>query len=290
MGLETMERTVYLNGKFLPESQANISIFDRGFLFADAVYEVTSVLQSKLIDNLGHFHRLERSCRELNLTLPLSYQELTDIQHTLIEKNQLHEGGIYLQLTRGDEGDRDFTYHDGVPPTIVLFTQERNLVNSPKAKKGIKVISYADMRWRRRDIKTTNLLPACMAKHAAHAAGADDVWLIENGYVTEGGSNNAYIVTQDDKIVTRPLSNDILHGITRASLMKLAQEFDIEIEERHFTIDEAYAAKEAFISSATTFVWPVVAIDDKPIGDGQPGLIALKLREIYINAALAAAE
>lgn len=285
-----MQRIVYLNGEYIEESAAKVSVFDRGFLFADAVYEVTAVLDGKLIDNPGHLARLERSSKELGIKLPVTGEELTQIQRTLIEKNGLVEGGIYLQLTRGAEGDRDFSYSEDIEPTLVLFTQSRNLIESPKTKTGIKVISFADIRWRRRDIKTTSLLPACMAKHAAHEAGAEDVWLIEDGYVTEGGSSNAYIVTNEGTLVTRPLSNDILHGITRASLMKLAAELDLTIEERFFTIDEAYAAKEAFISSATTFVWPVVAIDDKPIGGGKPGEIALKLRDIYIKTAQELAE
>lgn len=285
-----MQRIVYLNGEYIEESAAKVSVFDRGFLFADAVYEVTAVLDGKLIDNPGHLARLERSSKELGIKLPVTGEELTQIQRTLIEKNGLVEGGIYLQLTRGAEGDRDFSYSEDIEPTLVLFTQSRNLIESPKTKTGIKVISFADIRWRRRDIKTTSLLPACMAKHAAHEAGAEDVWLIEDGYVTEGGSSNAYIVTNEGTLVTRPLSNDILHGITRASLMKLAAELDLKIEERFFTIDEAYAAKEAFISSATTFVWPVVAIDDKPIGSGKPGEIALKLRDIYIKTAQELAE
>ncbi|MEE3877244.1 D-amino-acid transaminase [Vibrio sp. YYF0003] len=278
-----MERIVYLNGKFLAESEAKISVFDRGFLFADAVYEVTAVLDGKLIDHEGHLARLERSAKELGIKMPVTGEQLMDIQRQLIEKNSLVEGGIYLQLTRGNEGDRDFSYSDKIEPTLVLFTQSRNLIDSPKAQTGIKVISFNDIRWRRRDIKTTSLLPACLAKQIAHEAGAEDVWLIENGYVTEGGSSNAYIVTQDDVLVTRPLSNDILHGITRASLMTLAKELNLTIEERFFTIEEAYQAKEAFISSATTFVWPVVAIDDKPIGSGKPGEIALRLRDIYIK-------
>jgi D-alanine transaminase len=292
VGLEgkIMQRIVYLNGEYIEESAAKVSVFDRGFLFADAVYEVTAVLDGKLIDNPGHLARLERSSKELGIKLPVTGEELTQIQRTLIEKNGLVEGGIYLQLTRGAEGDRDFSYSEDIEPTLVLFTQSRNLIESPKTKTGIKVISFADIRWRRRDIKTTSLLPACMAKHAAHEAGAEDVWLIEDGYVTEGGSSNAYIVTNEGTLVTRPLSNDILHGITRASLMKLAAELDLKIEERFFTIDEAYAAKEAFISSATTFVWPVVAIDDKPIGSGKPGEIALKLRDIYIKTAQELAE
>lgn len=278
-----MERIVYLNGKFLAESEAKVSVFDRGFLFADAVYEVTAVLDGKLIDHEGHLARLERSAKELGIKMPVTGEKLMDIQRQLIEKNSLVEGGIYLQLTRGNEGDRDFSYSDKIEPTLVLFTQSRNLIDSPKAQTGIKVISFNDIRWRRRDIKTTSLLPACLAKQIAHEAGAEDVWLIENGYVTEGGSSNAYIVTQDDVLVTRPLSNDILHGITRASLMALAKELNLTIEERFFTIEEAYQAKEAFISSATTFVWPVVAIDDKPIGSGKPGEIALRLRDIYIK-------
>ncbi|AXT73818.1 D-amino-acid transaminase [Vibrio natriegens] len=278
-----MERIVYLNGKFLAESEAKVSVFDRGFLFADAVYEVTAVLDGKLIDHEGHLARLERSAKELGIKMPVTGEQLMDIQRQLIEKNSLVEGGIYLQLTRGNEGDRDFSYSDKIEPTLVLFTQSRNLIDSPKAQTGIKVISFNDIRWRRRDIKTTSLLPACLAKQIAHEAGAEDVWLIENGYVTEGGSSNAYIVTQDDVLVTRPLSNDILHGITRASLMALAKELNLTIEERFFTIEEAYQAKEAFISSATTFVWPVVAIDDKPIGSGKPGEIALRLRDIYIK-------
>jgi D-alanine transaminase len=285
-----MERIVYLNGEYLPESEAKVSIFDRGFLFADAVYEVTAVLDGKLVDNAGHLARLARSSAELGIELPVTGQELTVIQQTLVKKNGLKEGGIYLQLTRGNEGDRDFSYSENIQPTLMLFTQARTLIESPKAKVGMKVISIPDIRWRRRDIKTTSLLPACLAKHTAHQAGAEDVWLIENGFVTEGGSSNAYIVTQEGKIVTRPLSNDILHGITRASLIKLATDANIEIEERHFTIEEAYAAKEAFISSATTFVWPVVEIDGHAIGNGMPGPIALTLRDIYIQVALEMAE
>ncbi len=278
-----MERIVYLNGQYIDESEAKISIFDRGFLFADAVYEVTAVLDGKLIDHKGHLARLERSSNELGIKMPVTDEQLIDIQRNLIEKNGLVEGGIYLQLTRGNEGDREFSYGEDIEPTLVLFTQARRLIDSPKVQTGIKVISFDDIRWRRRDIKTTSLLPACLAKQAASVAGAEDVWLIEDGYVTEGGSSNAYIVTQDDVLVTRPLSNDILHGITRASLMALAKDMNLTIEERFFTIEEAYQAKEAFISSATTFVWPVVAIDDKPIGNGKPGEISLKLRDIYIN-------
>jgi D-alanine transaminase len=284
-----MQRIVYINGEYVPESEAKVSIFDRGFLFSDAVYEVTAVLDGKLIDNAGHLARLERSCAELELTLPVSGDQLTEIQRELIKRNGLTEGGIYLQLSRGNAGDRDFAFPENTAPTLVLFSQARALIDCPKAAKGMKVISIPDIRWKRRDIKTVGLLAPCLAKQAALAAGASDAWLIEEGYVTEGSSNNAYIVTEQGKIITRPLSNDILHGITRASLLQLAEDAQLEVEERNFTIEEAYAAKEAFVSSATTFVWPVIEIDGQAIGDGKPGPIAQKLREIYIKVAQAAA-
>ncbi len=285
-----MERIVYVNGGYMPESEAKISVFDRGFLFSDAVYEVTAVLDGKLIDNEGHITRLQRSCKELGLKMPVTPEVLTSIQKELIKKNALKEGGIYLQLTRGSTGDRDFAFPaEDIEPTLVLFTQSRELINCAKAEKGIEVISVPDIRWRRRDIKTVGLLAPCLAKQAALAAGAYDAWLIEDGYVTEGSSNNAYIVTADGKLVTRPLSNNILHGITRKSLLQLASDTNIEVEERNFTIEEAYTAKEAFISSATTFVWPVINIDGHQIGDGKPGEIARKLRDIYIEIALSTA-
>ncbi|WP_432460638.1 D-amino-acid transaminase [Agarivorans sp. QJM3NY_25] len=284
-----MQRIVYVNGEYVPELEAKVSVFDRGFLFSDAVYEVTAVLDGKLIDNAGHLARLERSCAELELTLPVSGEQLTEIQRELIKQNGLTEGGIYLQLSRGNAGDRDFAFPADTAPTLVLFTQSRPLIDCPKAAKGMKVISIPDIRWKRRDIKTVGLLAPCLAKQAALAAGASDAWLIEDGYVTEGSSNNAYIVTEQGKIITRPLSNDILHGITRASLLQLAEDAQLEVEERNFTIEEAYAAKEAFVSSATTFVWPVIEIDGKAIGDGKPGPIAQKLREIYIKVTQAAA-
>ncbi|WCE32447.1 D-amino-acid transaminase [Vibrio sp. SCSIO 43137] len=280
-----MERIVYINGDYLPESDAKISVFDRGFLFADAAYEVTSVLDGKLVDNEGHMARLKRSCEELSLPLTLSEEQLFSIHKELVRLNKLDEGGVYLQLTRGNDGDRDFGYSADIATTLVLFTQKKNLVTCPQADKGIAVVSVEDIRWKRRDIKTTSLLPACLAKQVALASGADDAWLTEDGYVTEGGSSNAYIVTQDDKLVTRPLSNHILHGITRASLLQLAEQNNIEIEERLFTVEEAKQAKEAFISSATTFVWPVVNIDGTTIGSGQPGELTRKLRDIYISMA-----
>jgi len=280
-----MGRIVYLDGQYLAENEAKISIFDRGFLFGDAVYEVTAVINGKLVDNDGHMIRLERSCNELQMDLPVSTAEITQIQKELIKHNDLNEGGIYLQLSRGSAGDRDFGYPANVKPTLVLFTQARELLNSPKATKGMKVMTTEDIRWKRRDIKTVGLLAPCMAKQGAIDKQLDDAWLVEDGYITEGSSNNAYIVTKDGVLVTRPLSNDILHGITRKALLELAEQENIQIEERLFTPEEAYQSAEAFVSSATTFVWPVVEIDGHTIGDGTPGDIAKKLREIYIQLA-----
>ncbi|TEW54712.1 D-amino-acid transaminase [Psychromonas sp. RZ22] len=286
-----MERTVYLDGQFIKESEAKVSIFDRGFLFGDAVYEVTAVLNGLLVENEGHMLRLQRSCDELQIALPVTIEQIIAIQRELIKVNQLDEGGIYLQVSRGNAGDRDFAYPSAdVKPTLVLFTQARSLLNTPKATKGMKVITTEDIRWKRRDIKTVGLLAPCMAKQGALDKQVDDAWLIEDGYITEGSSNNAYIVTQEGVLITRALSNDILHGITRKALLELAEKENMKIEERSFTVEEAYQASEAFVSSATTFVWPVIEIDGKTIADGKPGSVATKLRNIYIELALQTAE
>jgi D-alanine transaminase len=281
-----MSRTVYVNGEYLPEEEAKISVFDRGFLMADGVYEVTSVLDGKLVDFDGHAKRLERSLKELDMASPVTMEELLAIHRELIARNDLEEGGIYLQITRGAPADRDFAFPDPdeTPSSIVLFTQVKNLANAPAAQTGISVISIEDLRWARRDIKTVQLLYPSMGKMMAKKAGADDAWMVEDGVVTEGTSNNAYIV-KGGKIITRQLSNDILHGITRAAVLRLAKEAQMEVEERGFTIEEAKEADEAFVTSATTFVQPVVKIDEAPVGEGKPGRIALRLREIYIDEA-----
>ncbi len=285
-----MTRTVYVNGEYLAETEAKISIFDRGFLMADAVYEVTSVLGGKLIDFDGHAVRLKRSLDELDMAAPCSKDELLEIHRKLVELNDIDEGMVYLQVTRGSDGDRDFVFpSDDTKPTLVLFTQDKpGLANSPAAQKGIRVISIDDIRWGRRDIKTTQLLYPSLGKMMAKKAGADDAWMTEDGYVTEGTSNNAYFV-KDGKIVTRPLSNDILHGITRKAVLRMAAEAQMIVEERLFTIEEAKAADEAFVTSASTFVMPVVEIDGETLGEGTPGPIARRLREIYLEESLKAA-
>ncbi len=280
-----MSRIVYVNGEYLPEEQARISVFDRGFLFADGVYEVSSVLRGKLIDNQGHLARLHRSLRELDMAAPADDAEIERIQNALIAKNQIDEGLVYLQVTRG-AADRDFAYPEGVEPSLVMFTQRKNVVGSPQAGNGIAVVAVEDIRWRRRDIKTVGLLAPCMAKMQAKAAGADDAWMVEDGYVTEGSSNNAFIIDSEGVLVTRQLGNEILAGITRKAVLKLADEQEISVEQRPFTIEEACRASEAFITSATTFVMPVVSIDGRPVADGRPGRLTRRLRELYVQTAL----
>lgn len=283
-----MSRIVYVNGEFVPEEDAKVSVFDRGFMFADGVYEVSSVIRGKLIDNEGHMVRLQRSMNELDMPAPATNEEIEAIQKQLIEKNDLDEGLIYLQVTRGP-ADRDFAYPKEPKPSLVLFTQKKNVINNPIAETGISVITVEDIRWARRDIKTVGLLAPCMAKMQAKAAGADDAWLVEDGSVTEGSSNNAYIVTKDGTIVTRYVGNQILNGITRRAVLALAKEHDYNIEERLFSVEECYEAAEAFVTSATMFVQGVVQIDGKQIGDGKPGPVAKKLREYYVEMALAEA-
>jgi Branched-chain amino acid aminotransferase/4-amino-4-deoxychorismate lyase len=285
-----MSRIVYLNGEYLPEEEAKISIFDRGFVMGDAVYEVTSVLGGKILEFEGHMNRLDRSLSELEMTCDLTRDEWIEIHRELIKRNNIDEGMVYLQVSRGNAGDRDFHYPpEGTPPTVVLYTQAKeNLADDPKAKVGIKVISLPDLRWHRRDIKTVQLLYPSMAKMAAEKAGKNDAWFVEDGFVTEGSSNNVYIV-KDGKIITRHLSHDILHGITRASLLKFAAESQMEIEERPFTIEEAQNADEAFYTSASAFVMPVVEVDGAAIGDGKVGPVAARLREIYLEESLKAA-
>ena len=286
-----MSRIVYVNGEYLPEESATVSIFDRGFLMADGVYEVTSVLDGKLIDFAGHAARLERSLSELDMAAPVDSDELLAIHRELISRNQITDGMVYLQVTRGAPGDRDFAFPDPetTPSTIVLFTQSKpGMADNPGAKTGISVISIEDIRWGRRDIKTVQLLYPSMGKMMAKKAGADDAWMIEDGMVTEGTSNNAYIV-KGNTIITRELGTDILHGITRAAVLRFARESQMTVEERSFSIEEAQGADEAFITSASTFVMPVVEIDGAKLGDGTPGRVARRLREIYLDESRKAA-
>jgi D-alanine transaminase len=285
-----MSRTVYVNGAYVPEEDAKVSVFDRGFLFADGVYEVTSVLGGKLLDFAGHAKRLERSLTELDMPNPISTDDLLEVHRELVRLNDIEDGMIYLQITRGAAADRDFVYPSAdTPATIVLFTQSKpGLADSPVAETGIRVIAIEDQRWGRRDIKTVQLLYPSMGKMMAKAAGCDDAWMVEDGAVTEGTSNNAYIV-KDGVLITRHLGNEILHGITRAAVLRFAREAQMTVEERAFTIEEAQNADEAFITSASTFVMPVVEVDGAAVGDGKVGPVAKRLREIYLDESRKAA-
>lgn len=280
-----MSRIVYVNGEYLAEEDAKISVFDRGFLFADAVYEVSAVLKGKLVDNDAHLKRLARSLGELKMTPPATGEEIEAIQIELIRRNSIDEGVIYLQATRG-AADRDFAFPKNATPSLVMFTQKKSLSQNPAADVGISVITVPDIRWKRRDIKTVGLLPASMAKQAALDAGANDAWFVEDSFVNEGSSNNAFIVTHDGKIVTRHLGTEILHGITRKSVMELAKRENLEIEERPFTPEEAAEAREAFSTSASAFVMPVVKIDGHVLGNGVPGPVSEKMRKLYVEMAM----
>jgi D-alanine transaminase len=284
-----LDPIAYVNGSFVPLSEAKVSILDRGFLFADGIYEVAAVLDGKLVDSASHLARLERSVGEIGLALPESVARIEQLQKELIARNQLDNGMVYLQVTRGADKSRDFPFPKGVTPTLVMFVTAKDIVDAPSAKAGIGVITVPDIRWERRDIKSVALLAQVLAKQAAAAAGAGEAWMIEDGQVTEGGSSTAFILTQDDVIVTRPNSNAILPGCTRKAVVALAEERQLRVEERAFTVEEALAAKEAFITSASSFVQPVVSIDGKPVGEGRVGPMATRLREIYIDFARATA-
>ena len=279
-----MSRVVYVNGSYVSEEQGKISIFDRGFLFADGIYEVTAVVRGRLVDYDAHMERLERSLREIRLDWPCSKEELKAMHLDMVKRNNLDEGWIYMQITRGS-ADRDFKFPKGVKPTLIAFTQAKKLVDNPDAVRGVSVITVPDIRWARRDIKSVMLLAPVLGKQAAYEAGAFEAWMVEDGKITEGTSSNAYIV-KDGKVITRELSNNILAGCTRRALFRLAKEKGVTLEERAFTPDEAYAADEAFLTSASNFVMPIVEIDNKRVGGGQPGPVTRKLRDMFLEEAL----
>jgi D-alanine transaminase len=280
-----MSRIVYVNGDYLPEADAKISVFDRGFLFADGVYEVTPIVNGKLVDYDAHAERLDRSLRELRMAWPCTKPELRNMHEELIKRNKLNEGIIYMQVTRG-VADRMFNFPKDIASSLIAFPQVMTLVDNPNARTGIKVVTGPDIRWLRRDIKSIMLLAPVLGKQEAYEKGAQEGWMVEDGHVTEGTSSNAYIV-KDNVIVTRPLSNRILAGCTRRALFRLSQEHGIKVVERLFTPEEAYAADEAFLTSASQFVMPIVEIDGKRVGGGQPGPVTRRLRELFLEEAQA---
>jgi D-alanine transaminase len=284
-----LEQIAYVNGSFVPLAEAKISILDRGFLFADGIYEVAAVLDGRLVDNASHLARLKRSVGEISLALPKTLDRIQEIQKELVARNDLVNGMVYLEVTRGADNGRDFAFPKGISPTLIMFTTVKDIVNAPSAKTGIGVITVPDLRWTRRDIKSVALLAQVLAKQAAAEAGAGEAWMIEDGKVTEGGSSSAFILTQDDVLVTRQNSSEILPGCTGKAVVALAQERQLRVEERPFTVEEALAAKEAFITSATLFVQPVISIDGKTVAGGKPGPMTTRLREIYIDFARATA-
>ena len=279
-----MTDIAYVNGSFIEMKDATVSIKDRGLLFGDGVYEVAGVFEGILIDNGAHLERLKRSLQEIKLELPVDFNELEELQRKLIHLNKIKEGTFYLHVTRGVAESRDFEFPREQQPSLVMFTQHKKIMNLTIDKLKAKVLTYPDLRWKRRDIKSIALLAKVLAKEIAHQSGCNEVWMHEDGFVTEGGSSNAFII-KDGKLISRKNNETILSGITRQAVLKLVEQEDLVFDERPFTIEEAYEASEAFYTSASVFVMPVVSIDKKIIGNGEPGSLTLKLRNLYENFA-----
>jgi D-alanine transaminase len=274
-----LSRIVYVNGELVPESEARISIFDRGFIFGDGVYEVIPVIRGKLVDRQYFLERLTRSLNELAMAWPCSETEYLQVLEQLVAQNKLAEGVVYSQVTRG-VADRDFAFPANTPTSFIGFTSAMPLLDNPAAQTGIAIVTTPDLRWKRRDIKSINLLAQCLAKQDAISRGAKEGWMVEDDVVTEGVTSSAYIV-KDGTVITRPLSNSILPGIRRRTLLEIAAEAGIATEQRAFSVAEAIAADEAFISSATTIAVGVISIDGAQIGNGTPGPITMQLRDLY---------
>ena len=281
-----MGRIVYVEGGFRPEEEARVSVFDRGLLFGDSIYEVTAVIDGRMVDNALHLARLERSLGELAIPMPMSRAEIAAVQQELITRNALVEGVVYLQISRGIE-DRDFLYSGDLQPQIFGFTQAKKLSGTKAQAEGIAVDLVDDPRWQRRDIKTTMLLGQVIAKRHAKARGFQDVWMVENDLITEGASSTAHIITHDGVIVTRAPSQVTLPGCTTRAMAALAEAEGLRIEHRAFSPAEAQGAAEAFLTSASSFVIPVVRIGDVAVADGRPGPLTRRLQEAYLAAARA---
>ena len=277
-----MTRTVYVNGDWFDETNARISIFDRSVMFADSVYEVTSFLDGKFLDFDGHIKRLKNSLKALDIEFNVDRDEFLDIHRELIKRNGLDNGTVYLQVSRG-AGERNFVYDNSeLKPCLFMFTQTGIVKNLHKMPQ-LKMISVKEGRWCRRDIKTTQLLYSSLTKTHAHAEGVDDAIYVEDGYLTEATSSNFFIVDRQGTLITRQLDHSILPGITRGTILELARKNGINVEERLFTLEETYAASEALITSTTNFAAPVLSVDGRKIGDGKPGKVTLRLRELYIE-------
>lgn len=273
---------VYLNGEYVPRASAKISIFDRGLLFSDAVYEVISVIDGRLIDMERHVSRLERSLGELSIN---AFADWMSISQNLVTENKLQEGLIYLQVSRGVMDEREYRWPaPETAPTIFAFAQQRALLENPMADRGMRIITRPDLRWQRSDIKTTQLLYASLMKMEAVAAGVDDVWLTQEDMITEGTSQNAHIISREGVLISHQLDRRILPGVTRIEMLAQAGAMELTVEERAFSIDEAKNAAEAFVTSSTLLIMPVVEIDGHGIGDGEPGERTGKIRQNYLAA------
>ena len=280
--LEKDNTKVYVNGEFFLKKEASISVFDRWFLFSDSVYEVTAVIEGKLVDWQEHFARLVRSLDHLDIVNNFNEEEFYKIQKKLINQNELKEGLCYIQITRGF-GERDFNFGNKLfLPTVVMFTQEKSILNNPATKAGIKIITVPDDRWKRRDIKTTQLLAQSIAKSSAVQKGLDDSLLVQDGFINEGSSSNAFII-KDDHIYTPSLSNFILGGITRSTVIEFCKTKNIQIIEQKIHVDDVMDAQEVFLTSATGFVIPVIEIDGRPVGNGSVGDKVKEIQEIYLE-------
>ena len=286
-----MTRVVYVDGRYLPYAQAGVHAEDRGFQFGDAVYEVCEVKGGRLIDETRHMQRLARSLSELAIPQPMTTRAWSRVLRETVRRNRVRDGLVYLQVSRGAR-PRDFLFPStDVAPTVVCLARSASAARSEAAAAtGIGVKTMPDIRWGRCDIKTVMLLPASLAKEAARKEGAREAWFVDaDGHVTEGGSSNAWIVDRDGRLITRQIDDAILRGVTRTTLIDFLEREKIELVERPFTVEEAKAAREAFITSATNIVMPVVRIDGKPIGNGAPGLLSLRLRAEFHSVAEVAA-
>ncbi|SMH48135.1 D-amino-acid transaminase [Mesorhizobium australicum] len=281
-----MPRIAYVNGRYVPHRDAAIHIEDRGYQFADGVYEVCEVARGNLMDMTRHLDRLDRSLRELRIGWPMHRSALVMVMREVVTRNGVTNGLVYVQVTRG-VASRDFVFPDKTVPAVVVTAKKVDpALAARRAETGIKVITLPESRWDRVDIKSVGLLPNVLAKQAAKEAGAQEAWFVDaEGNVKEGGSSNAWIITKDGCLVTRPAEHGILRGITRTTLFEVAAKLGLKIEERGFSVDEAKAAREAFISSATTIAMPVVEVDGSPIANGHPGSVVQSLRQAFFDVA-----
>lgn len=278
-----MSRIAYVNGRYLPHREASVHIEDRGHQFADGIYEVIAIWKGRPVDLAGHFDRLETGLAELKIPMPMTRPVLAHILRETVRRNKVTDGIVYLQINRGT-APRVHTWSQTLKPSVVATARPMLSIRNQVVEDGVKVISVEDIRWKRRDIKTVGLLPNAMAKQKAAEAGCYEVFQVDkDGMVTEAGASNAWIVDQQGRLVTRPLGHEILPGITRATLLNIARANGIEVVERAFSLEEAKAAREAFVSGTTAFVMPVVQIDDAVVGNGKPGSVATRLRALYYD-------